>query len=474
MTKYNHDRKLISVVVFAAVFALIAATSTQATVIAKWSFEAADFLGDSSGNGNTLANHGATSEIDGTSGAPGTGIATFNGTSSWMSTLGSLDLSPYDNLRISWYQKINTTTYGNVWEHSASFIGNPGAIVADTNDGTIGGKVGIWGANPTISASNYNLDDYPHATNGTWEQFTVEFDLNASSGADVTKVYSNGTLISSGTAASTTNLAPFINDTFFIGTRGNTAGYLNGSIDELVIETVPEPELYTIAKWSFEANAFLADSSGNGHTLANHGATPVEDPHAGAPGTGVACFDGMDDWMATVDAIDLSLYSDLSISWWQKISSEATAIVWEHSPSFISNPGGIVADVNDGGIGNGKAGVWGTGGSPPLNLDEYPHSTDGTWEQITVELDLEAASGADVTKVYRNGTLVSTASSAQTTNLGQFLNDNFFIGARGGASAYLNGYIDEMVIQSTVPEPGTFALLLTAGLSFALLRRRNG
>ncbi|MEA1950706.1 MAG: sialate O-acetylesterase, partial [Planctomycetota bacterium] len=659
--------------------------------------------------------------------------------------------------------------------------GNPGAIVADINDGGSGnGKAGVWGANPTVSASNYNLNNYPHSYDNTWEHLAVEFNLDATDAADVTRIFRNGNLAGTTTAAQTTNLVPFINDTFYIGRRGdNTTAFFQGNIDELTIESLPPvadppdptippianqavklyvmagqsnamgqyapsselpaelqgeqtdvviysknpsnagewetlkpgiltatpqdfgPEitfgrtmadsltsesvvlvkyavgattlyddwnsttpgpLYTglinavneavaalsgdhdveiagmtwmqgesdalvaikaaayetnfqnfvddlradlgvsdlpiaigqiaddsvwtyradvrqavtdvvavnsniaefstdtlstyshhydaqgqqdlgvlfaaaidgigaatsipepgsaamlltavlslmffrrrgfrllllagvvvsvalpqgfsstagadvVAQWRFEPddtetpeNEFLMDSSGNGNTLANFGVVSQTDPGAGFPGLGGAAFDGSSH-MQTAATLDLSPYRHILITWWQKVANNVDGMIWEHSETFISTPGSIVADVNDGPDGNGKAGVWGTAGN--LNLDHYPHSYNNTWEHLAVEINLDAADAGDILWVFRNGNLAGWASTAQTTNTVPFLNDIFYLGARGGSSVHFTGAIDELVIQ-TVPEPGAIALLLTVVLSLAFPRRRSG
>ncbi len=243
------------------------------------------------------------------------------------------------------------------------------------------------------------------------------------------------------------------------------------------IALAPTAQAATIAQWSFEANDFLADSSGNGNTLANNGATAVEDPHAGAPGTGVASFDGVNDWMRTAANLDLSPYSQIRVSWWQKVAAASAGIVWEHSPSFVGEPGAIIADVNDGGnASRGKIGVWGANpavSGANINLDQYVNAYNSTWEHVAVEIDLDATNGADVVKLFLNGSPTGIPTTAQTANLTSFLDDVLYLGTRGGTGTYLTGSIDELVIQS-IPEPGTIALLFAAAMPLLLLRRRNG
>lgn len=215
----------------------------DAEIIAQWKFEDGDFLADSSGNGNTLANFGASCVEDLSSIAPGNDVADFNG-SSFMRTASPLDLSPYRNLRISWWQKVATTTASIIWEHSESFVFKPGSIVADVNDAGIGeGFVGVWGGNTSV----YNLDQYSHSYDNTWEHMVVEFDLDSGMSEDVVKVFRNEELVSVATGAQTTDTTSFLNDVLYIGARGGNSVYFTGSLDELTIETVGVPEPSTIA-----------------------------------------------------------------------------------------------------------------------------------------------------------------------------------------------------------------------------------
>ena len=128
-------------------------------------------------------------------------------------------------------------------------------------------------------------------------------------------------------------------------------------------------------------------------------------------------------------------------------------------------------DPYENGIANGKVGVW-TASS--LNLDNYPHAHDFSWENMAVEIDLTTGIGADVVKVFRDDVLISTPSTAQKTDVVSFLNDDLYIGARGGTGVFLTGWVDELKIESVsaaaVPEPGIAILLFVAG-GLATVRR---
>ena len=61
-------------------------------------------------------------------------------------------------------------------------------------------------------------------------------------------------------------------------------------------------------------------------------------------GSGSAAFDG-GDVMQTM--LDLSPFSTISVSWWQRTTSTSVGVLFEHSPNKNVNTGGFLADVNE-------------------------------------------------------------------------------------------------------------------------------
>ena len=208
-----------------------ALTPSHLVVVANWKFDDDQFLTDSSGNGHTLVNRGAT-QIDGT--------ASFNG-KGMVSSVDSIDLTPFTKVRVSWSQKATLPISDQVvWEQSDDFNVTPGAIIA-CNSATVG-KASI---RATDENASYNLDEYPVVAD-TWEDFMVEFNLTTDRGdhvayrSDVVKVFKDGELI--GTNTGLEGFAPdvFINAAFHIGGRVGTttpvAAGFTGLIDNVKIE----------------------------------------------------------------------------------------------------------------------------------------------------------------------------------------------------------------------------------------------
>ena len=235
----------LGLVLFGLIATLALQAPVQAEVIAYWRFEGEGdaFLADSSGNGHTLTNNGGVAQssdvCDGTgtaTAADGSASAQFDGTDD--SFQASLDLRDYRHLRISWWQKCANPAlgqYGLVYEHSANFNGAAGAIASfHTNvDGSLVQYVGVK------SSVNHLVDRFERSE-PVWEYVVVEYNLDAATQSDIVRVWHNGTEASVDHLLSSAPTA-FRNDTFFLGARGNSTMWLDGTIDEFKIENVPEP-----------------------------------------------------------------------------------------------------------------------------------------------------------------------------------------------------------------------------------------
>lgn len=209
----------------------------------------------------------------------------------------------------------------------------------------------------------------------------------------------------------------------------------------------PSKRVVVVANWQFDGDHFLADSSGNNHTLVNRGATQVD---------GAALFNGKA-MMSSVDSIDLTPYTKVRVSWSEKATSpNSDQVVWEQSENYNFTPGAICAWHSATG---GMAAIHGTG-EQCFNLDEYPVAAD-TWENFTVEYNLitdrgdRAACRADVVKVFKDGTQIGLATRLESFAPESFVNAAFHIGARAGAAPPLpipgfTGLIDNVKIEGTL------------------------
>lgn len=223
-----------------------------------------------------------------------------------------------------------------------------------------------------------------------------------------------------------------------------------------------------IAYWDFEPNAFLADSSGNGHTLSNTGAVSSNQVPSGTGSTGSAEFDGAD-IMRTVNSLDLSGFESITVSWYQFVDNGKVAIMFEHSPDTNTNVGGFELTVNEMSSDGVSTGV----GRPVLrtnggyNGDNQTHAI-GAWEFFTMAIDLTATTPSQIVEVSN-----AVEDSNQNADVAPFRNDFFHIGNRfSNLGLGFVGNIDDLHIDGTriVPEPGTLSLV---GLGAAMMIRRR-
>jgi len=226
---------------------VMTASTAQATLIAEWQFASSnDLFVDSSGNGHTLED-GGTGVVwssDHPTGV-GAGSAYFNG-SCLLATTGSLDLTPYNHIRVSWWHKVQTDTAAWIFEAGASsggWMGAPGRICADVNDGIpVGGFAGV-----STNDGGINMDRFPFtydANNITWDKMEVEFNLTATNASDVVKVTKNGNVYGTDVANGFSLPTTFANVPLFIGgeyTGTEIKTLLTGNIACMTIESIPEP-----------------------------------------------------------------------------------------------------------------------------------------------------------------------------------------------------------------------------------------
>jgi hypothetical protein len=194
-------------------------------LVAYWQFDGQNFLADSSGHGYTLANRGTT-QVD--------GAASFNG-AAILSTIDSVDLTPYKKIRVSWSQRaVGPFTEEIVWEQTPNYCHTPGAIVSHLTAQE--GYTGV--ATQHLGKESYRLESYP-VVSDTWEHFVMECDLTAVKRSGIVKVFKNGMQIGRGTPAFGPAPESFVSAPVFIGSRDGLIAPFVGQIDNLKIEGEP-------------------------------------------------------------------------------------------------------------------------------------------------------------------------------------------------------------------------------------------
>ena len=210
-----------------------------------------------------------------------------------------------------------------------------------------------------------------------------------------------------------------------------------------IAQSKPVCQWRRLADWRFEAGHFLLDSSGNGHTLVNHGAKQMD---------GTAMFDGKA-FLNTVDSIDLRPYERVRISWRQKaVTLSPCQVVWEHSSDFNYTHGAIANIIQEGmgqaGIRNDDMTPGGNETIPKYNVDQYATEAN-KWETWMVAYD-RTAYRASVVRVFKNGREMGTAVYLDGFPPKSFVSAPFFIGSRSGFVYPFSGQIDDMTIEGSL------------------------
>jgi len=170
------------------------------------------------------------------------GALTFNGTNQYAASTNNLNLSSYNYVAVEVFYRSNVTTDSMVFEHTINWNTQTGGFGLYIN--STGGPVSTnmnhtnyrtGSAEGTNIPRNYNVTD-----NTIWNNNLNLF--GAVSDSTGRLAYTNSSLAtfiasSQGypTTTVTTSGGVFANAIFYIGSRGGTAAYFNGSIGSLKI-----------------------------------------------------------------------------------------------------------------------------------------------------------------------------------------------------------------------------------------------
>jgi hypothetical protein len=232
----NDNSAQFDVVVSATGAATVTSSTATLTVvtnaaIAYWKFDSANPTADSSGNGNTLALNGNIAfSSDVPANAPGSAnSAAFDG-ASYAQTVGTLDLTPYDQITIEFFAKYSSGSPLQMF-YAVNNVNNvQGAFYLDTGEaGPNRLKV-----SQRIAGSGFVTESAPEPTDGTWHHYALTMDESGAS--SIFKIYVDGNEVDRNWVLGP--IQPFINDYFTIGGFPPTYDFeYNGLMDELRVST---------------------------------------------------------------------------------------------------------------------------------------------------------------------------------------------------------------------------------------------
>ncbi|MDB9824167.1 cadherin domain-containing protein, partial [Flavobacteriaceae bacterium] len=177
---------------------------------------------DLSGNGNDFTIYGATHNT--------AGYFDFDGTDDWARSLSTLDLTAYESISVQVYLKSENTNQTEIsYEHSANWNSNTGGfgLAIHSNGGPFTLNVHHTNHNAGVGARNYQ------ATVGSnWHTNTNIFSVKADASGRLT--YVNG-LLTPLNGSTTTQNGTFLNDYFYLASRGGSSLFFNGQVKTLLI-----------------------------------------------------------------------------------------------------------------------------------------------------------------------------------------------------------------------------------------------
>jgi len=402
-------------------------------LVAYWPFNRGSELADASGQGNTLANGGGVVFSN--------GVAVLNGAQSAFGTAAALDLTACSNLTVECFVR---TTAGEgtsmLIEHSANATNTPGAFaVSLTGDALTGGFRMDDGGNFDSSGSGAAL------TNGAWHHVALVYD-SASNGADRVRLYVDQVRQTPSDIYTNDVLSAFRNEILYIGTRANNEQPFTGEIDDLRIVDAALPTSQflkahadgapqVVAYWPFARGAEQADVSGHNFALAMLGVGEV------GFRDGSAAFRGHSG-LYTPTRFDLSGFKAVTVECFVRTVSTNAPLLLETSGNYNNSAGAFA--VSTGMSSNDTMGAgYRTGDGYNIEYASKGSLSDGAWHHVAYVIDLNAAGGTELTRLYLDGVRQYKSSSHRSAMATPFASDQqLFVGWRG-SSGDLN-FIGEM------------------------------
>jgi hypothetical protein len=394
-------------------------------LVAEYKFE--NGVQDTSGNGfnGTLSPQGVTGYVPGQ--VDNYAINFSGGDDSYVTIPNPVG----NDFSISFWMKTTMTGGTGQWWAGSGLV--DGDVPDATNDfgvALVGSNVGFGIGNPdTTITSTTAVND------GDWHHVVA----TRSGAIGLIKLYVDGALQASGTAATATRSTPV---TLTIGCShsavesSGSGNYFNGSIDEVriyneVVSAATVTQLYSrgqtlVAEYLFAGNAHDSSGFGNNGTI-NNNVTFV----AGNVDPLAAQFDGLSSYIE----IPVAAINDFSIAYWVKTTANGGSGQWWSGLGMVD--GDAPGTANDFGTSLlGSRPAFGVG-NPDTTITSSANINDGNWHHVAAT----RVSATGLMKLYVDGNLQYSATGP--TNR-RSASTGMRIGAIQSGGGFFPGAVDEV------------------------------
>lgn len=258
--------------------------------------------------------------------------------------------------------------------------------------------------------------------------------------------------------------------TLFIGSRNNNACMFKGSIDDVrVTRGALAPEQFlkersqpktVVAYWPFDTpETALVDATGNGNDLTSDSGVAFTN--------GYASFNGQPHVMNTVNTLDLSPYTDVTVEYFFRAhpGNDATQMVLEQSENIADNVGGFFMTFNEWGAGSLTASImlsdfWHIDSTTQRTWDNklpasIPRTVSGGWHHIAMVRD-SSRTGNNAWRFYLDGFPQAQGPSYIGEAKCYLANKILYFGSRANQGIWLDADLDDVRITAGVLQPGEF------------------
>ena len=410
-----------------------------------------------------------------------TGYATLNGTTAWLETAGTLDLTAYSQLTVECWIRPETmigeqADFGPLFQHYAYVDGAnvPGSFVTyfSASEHSFRSQLRDAGDKWTISMQK-TASGLPYVEGG-WHHVALVMDITgAETGSGKSKLYVDGELIPGLESAPAATIRNFLDLKFVVGGGGDyvPGRFFRGDVDDIRITagcltpdqflkfptigwkmSAEKPE---IAFWPFGTDG-VRDVTGNGFDL--------EARWDGVGfGNGCAQFAGTGGLIYSA-AFPAHAFSNTGLTYEfffrTTSTSDSLAMLLENSGSYSSAPGRLHVRL-DASCSTLRATIRTLGGEEGYNTsiarEREARANDGAWHHVAVVYDPKGA-GAERLRVYQDGALlVKYPGDSNSDNLACLAGDcSLFLGARAGTDLPFVGEMDDVRVMPWALRPAEF------------------